>query len=202
MNKIVSLFVVSIFSINCTLIIITKQMTRVASQFTFCSPEHILPRMVVEQDEQNLVTRLFSLDGNQVESAQTLFFDGILSGEIVSVKKNISPTEIAQLVMKYNYVDVTDRLPANDIISTGKPLLLDFGTTSSYEINYQFERLAPALSAFSVFEIIAACVYYPLLLLGQPAILSEKCRTKLMLWENVDLLNKRITEHTRIRQMN
>ena len=46
---------------------------RVASQLIFYSPDEILRRTVVEQDEQKIITRLFSLDGNVVETAQTLF---------------------------------------------------------------------------------------------------------------------------------
>ena len=48
---------------------------RVASQLTFCSPDEIMRRAVVEFDEQKTITRLFSLDENAVESAQTLFYD-------------------------------------------------------------------------------------------------------------------------------
>jgi len=44
--------------------------------------------MVVERDEQNLITDFYCLDNNSVESAQTLFFDGIISTEIISLKLN------------------------------------------------------------------------------------------------------------------
>ena len=43
----------------------------------------------MELDEQNVVRSIFSLDDGNVETAQTLFFDGILSQEIVSVKQHI-----------------------------------------------------------------------------------------------------------------
>jgi len=177
-------------------------MTRVASQFTFCSPLQILRLTVVEQDEQNRITRLFSLDDNAVESAQTLFFDGILSRGFVSLKENKYPETTGLLLADYLYVDFSSVLPVTKIMPTDKPLLLDFGTSSPDEINRKLEILAPALTLFSVFDIIAACVYYPLLVLGEQAILSEKCRTGLIIWEHLDLVNKRVAVHTRIRRIN
>ena len=42
--------------------------------------------MAVEQNGENAITRIFSLDDGIVETANTLFFDGILSAEIISVK--------------------------------------------------------------------------------------------------------------------
>ena len=58
-------------------------MTRIGSQLTFCSPQQILRRMLVERDEQDKITGIKSLDEGLVETAQTLFFDGIISTEIV-----------------------------------------------------------------------------------------------------------------------
>jgi len=58
------------------------------------------------------------------------------------------------------------------------------------------------LSYLSVFEIIAACTYYPSLLTGRAPGLKEKQYTDLILWENVDLSEKKLTANTRIREMN
>lgn len=177
-------------------------MIRVASQFTFCSPQQILCRTVVEQDEQNRVNRLFCLDDYLVESEQTLFFDGILSRGIVSLKENRFPGTYDQLLADYQYIDFSTGLTLEKIMPTDKPLLLDFGTSSPDKINSQLEVLASALTLFSVFDIIAACVYYPLLILGEQAILSVNCCTGLLIWEQVDLLNKHVTANTRIRRIN
>jgi hypothetical protein len=174
-------------------------MIRVASQFTFCSPEKILRRMVVEIDELNALTRLVDLDTHNAEPANTLFYDGILSAGIISVKQNKLPDKNAQLLLNYNYIKVTDQLLNKNIKSGTKPLLFDFNTDSVIEINRHLKHLTPALTEFSIFEIIAACTYYPALLLNKPAPLSGNSQTGLILWEEVDLVNKRITEHTRIR---
>lgn len=171
---------------------------RVASQLTFCSPLEILRRTVVEQDEQKLVTRLFDIDECRVESAQTLFFDGIISAEIISLKENNA--EINEVIANYQYVDVSQSIPAQ-IIAADKPFLLDFGTHSAEIINQLLKQLVPILSVFSIFEIIAACTYYPGLALGKAGALTSGRNTQLILWEGVDLVNKQIKESTRIREI-
>jgi hypothetical protein len=177
-------------------------MTRVGSQLTFCSPELILKNTVVEQDVQNKVVRLFGLNDNSVESANTLFFDGILSSEIVSLKQ-ILKAEIPENEFKsYNYIDISGDLKPKEILSYDKPLILDFGTTSISEINLFINTHNSILNKFSIFEIIAACTFYPLLALGLPAQLTENRITKLVLWENVDLINKLFTAETRIKNVN
>jgi hypothetical protein len=148
---------------------------RVASQLTFCSPGEILRRAVVEQDEQKIITRLFNLDENTVESAQTLFYDGIISAEIISVKEQAS--DLDKLILAYNYVDLSTGIPT-EIKSCEKPLLLDFGTHSIQKINQLLAGVTPALAPFSIFEIIAACCYFPALVVGKVASLDRNRKTQ------------------------
>lgn len=173
---------------------------RFASQYVFCSPSQILNRAVVEHDENNMVTRIFSLNDGNVEPAQTLFFDGILSVGIVSIKLNSQLVDVAQIADNYNYIDIFALQPNQKIIPTNKPLLLDFGSENCEVINLQLAQLATALIDFSVFDIIAACTYYPSLFLNFASTLQVNQGSKLQLWESVDLINKKINHHTRIRQ--
>jgi hypothetical protein len=176
-------------------------MKRVGSQLCFCSPELILRRMAVEQNDENTVTRIFSLDDGIVESANTLFFDGILSAEIISLKQFGINNLNEKLVNDYQYIDISDELPKQKIIPGSKPLLLDAGTDSILLINKLLAQLAPALSSFSIYEIIAACTFYPALALNRTSELCVNRTTRLLLWENVDLVNKRITLQTRVREI-
>jgi hypothetical protein len=176
-------------------------MKRVGSQLCFCSPELILRRMAVEQNDDNTVTRIFSLDDGIVESANTLFFDGILSAEIVSLKQSGATHLSEKLMVDYQYIDISEEIPTKEIAPGSKPLILDFGTDSPLQINESLAQLAPLLSTFSVFEIIAACTYYPALALNKTGELCENRTTQLLLWQNVDLVNKRITLQTRIRKI-
>lgn len=176
-------------------------MKRVGSQLCFCSPEFILRRMAVEQDDENTVTRIFSLDDGIVESANTLFFDGILSAEIISLKQSGADSLSETLMADYQYLDISVELPTQEITPGTKPLLLDFGPNSVLQINKLLAQLAPVLSSFSIFEIIAACTFYPALALNTTGELCKSRNTRLLLWENVDLVNKRITLQTRIREI-
>jgi len=173
-------------------------MIRVASQLTFCSPQEILRRTVVEQNEESIITGLFSLDNSSVESAHTLFYDGIISAGFVSIKQQVG--EFKDLLSDYNYIDLSIDKKA-EIIKQNKPLILDVGTNTTEQINQLLPLIAPALSDFTIFEIIAACSYYPAVVLGITASLGVGQNTELLLWENSDLVEKRITKRTQIRKI-
>jgi hypothetical protein len=170
-------------------------MRRAASQITFCSPDKILRRNVVELNEQGTISRLFSLDNNRVESSQTLFYDGIISSEIISLKER---SIIIKELSDYNYIDLSGELPTT-IEVTNKPLILDFGTNSNEKVTRVLQMLTPILEAFSIFEIIAACCYFPAEAIGETAKLDINRKTKPILWERADLVNKRITDQINIR---
>ena len=172
-------------------------MRRAASQITFCSPDKILRRNVVELNEQGTISRLFSLDDNRVESSQTLFYDGIISSEIISLKER---SIITEKLSGYNYVDLSNELPTT-FEATNKPLILDFGTNSNEKVTKKLQILTPVLDAFSIFEIIAACCYFPAEAIGETASLHINRKTKPILWEKVDLVNKRITDQINIREL-
>ena len=177
-------------------------MTRIASQLTFSSPESILRNNVLEIGEKNKINRFFSLENNLFETSSTLFFDGILSAEILSLSQKYTQHEIEKLACDYQYIDVSKMLQRTEITPNNKPLLIDFGTNSFVEINLQLKKHSTSFQKFSIFEIIAACVYYPAKLLGTPEFLTENYQSPVLLWKNVDLVNKKITTDTYIREMN
>jgi len=177
-------------------------MIRVGSQLVFCSPGFVYRRMVVELNDRNIIENIFSLDEGNVETANTLFYDGILSSGIVSLKQNAVTENFSNLITGYQYFDFSESHSSFDVKLTDQPLILDFGTTMPDNINALLPHLSQVLSYLSVFEIIAACTYYPSLLTGRAPGLKEKQYTDLILWENVDLSEKKLTANTRIREMN
>jgi len=177
-------------------------MIRVGSQLTFCSPERILRRSVVELDEQNVITGIFSLDDGNVETAQTLFYDGIVSPGIVSLKQAMPIERISGQLKDYEYYDLCVIPSEIVLLKTDKPLILDFGTNSTDRINTLLPYLTEALKAFSIFEIIAACTYFPSLLTDQSAGLIVNGSSGILLWENVDLIEKKLLANTQVREMN
>jgi hypothetical protein len=172
---------------------------RVASQLTFCSPQQVLRRAVVEQDELKIIKAIFSLDESSVESSHTLFYDGIISAEIISAKSHATKCEFDKLIIDYQFIDLTENIPKTKFNRTERPLILDFGTNEIDAINLKMAILAPLLKTFSALEIIAACTYYPAILCGINPALAENRKTDLLLWENLDLVNRQIALETKIR---
>lgn len=174
-------------------------MIRFSSQLVFCSPQQILRRTVIEQNEKNTITRIFSLDESIAESAQTLFFNGIISSEIVSIKQSLTEEINVQLKADYQYLDLSVAIPVENIIPSGKPLILDFGSNNTDEINWKFSVLASILVDFSIVDIIAAVTYYPAIIAGKTNAIQVNNSIRLLLWENIDFSNNRLMEKTRIR---
>jgi hypothetical protein len=173
-------------------------MTRVASQLTFCSPDKIRRQSVVEIDEHQFISDIFSLETQRVESAKTLYYDGIISMEPISIKQQIPSTEIKKRSANYQYIDLSTSLLQDQISPTDKPLIIDFGTTNPSEINRLLGLYYPLLKNFTIFDIIASTVYYPAKFIGTECILKKGIHSKLSLWKGVDLVNKKMTEITNI----
>jgi len=176
-------------------------MMRVGSQLTFCSPDKILRRTAVEQDQNNIITGFFSLDSELTEPENTLFFDGIISSGLLSLKQTI-PEEInPKALNEYQYFDFSENIPLFNLKLTNKPLILDFGTNSTDRFNDLLPDLYRLLSGLSIFDIIAACTYNPYVISGYKTGLSEGFKTGLILWENTDLVHRKLTETTKIREL-
>jgi hypothetical protein len=118
--------------------------------------------------------------------------------ETVSLKQQKLSTEIQKLAVNYQYVDLSTSLKQDQISPSDKPLILDFGTTLPSEINRLLAINYPLLKSFTIFDIIAATVYYPTKLIGKECMMKKGIHSKLILWENVDLVNKKQTQLTSI----
>ena len=151
----------------------------------------------MEQNDFGVISDLFLLSERNSESAQTLFVDGIISAEIVSLKQQLSPEKLCFVQNNYSYIDLSAKILPNEFSSNEKKLLLDFGTSSSKKINELLKQFYPLFYQFSIFEILNACVYYPRLELSQTAELQQEMTTNLIQWKGIDLVNKRLTERTR-----
>jgi len=175
-------------------------MVCIGSQLTFCSPGNILRRTAVEKDERDVVSRIFSLDESHVESSHTLFYDGIISSEIVSLKQHVSSEKIAELTTGYHYIDFSEANISAKISDDMSPVIFDFAGSTLNEINRKLTVIAQQCSAIPIFDVIAGCVFYPALLLGYEAQLTKGRQTKLLLWEHTDLVNKTLTVSTKMQE--
>jgi len=176
-------------------------MKRMASHFVALAPDDIRRNAAVELDGHGVLTNIFDLNDGHVESAHTLFYDGIISAPVVSISSHCVADKILELTDNFHFVDFTKEIPTKEIIPNGKQLIIDFGTENPLEINALLPKLSIVLSAFSVFEIVSACVFYPALLLTETSPLEIGVRTSLIIWQNADLVNKTFTEKTNIRSL-
>lgn len=173
-------------------------MNRFSSQLVFCSLHHILRRAVVEQNDNHVITQIIQLDNQVAETSDTLFFDGILSSSVISLKQHLPEDDLLKLTQDYQYINVGNFKTPIKLIPSEKPLILDFGTSEVTEINLILLKIAGSLSNFTIFEIIAACVYYPAMLLGKPTEMAVNSKSDLILWQNIDLVNKKITDLSKL----
>ncbi len=169
-----------------------------ASQLIFSSPEQIFRSSAIKLNSDGLISNIYNLMDLQVESANTLFVDGIISPEIISVKLNLNILCQSNYRSDFNYFDLSEEIENLQFTISEKPLVLDFGNDSIVEINKKLKILSPLLSSFSIFDIIAACVYYPALILGLQPTLIENRKTDLLIWQELDLVNKKLRANSHI----
>ncbi len=107
--------------------------------------------------------------------------------------------ELTGITKNYNYLDFSVE---NPIVSEIEPkkMLIDFGTEDTTEINRILQGLSD-LTEISLFDFISAAVYSPALILGYNAVLELNRQTELILWENTDLIGRRLKAGTRIRRI-
>lgn len=170
-------------------------MIRVASHFCFCRPNLILKSVIVEQNEDKSINSLFNLDEGNVEAANTVFHSGILSGEIISLKSRLDKHELDSISKEYQYIDLSETI--TDYITDKKKLIIDFGTNDSIQINRILKQVF-IKTKFPIFEFIAACTYYPAIVLNTKTNIEANNKVNLLLWEGVDLINRKTTEVTQI----
>lgn len=172
-------------------------MKRIGSQLVFCSPEQILRQSAVELNDSGVVTNIFSLTESPVEAASTLFFDGIISADMVSLKLNRAVDN--DILKEYNYADLTSG--NGKIEQSEKQLILDFGNLDIDQISLRLRKQVASLSSYSIFEIIGACSYCPAKIIGSDQHLRKGIQSRLLLWQGCDMINKKLTHQLHIRPL-
>ncbi|MDO9154186.1 MAG: hypothetical protein Q7U47_10905 [Paludibacter sp.] len=172
-------------------------MKRVCSQQIFCSPDVILRNTVVEQDSNNRITNLIALGNQLAETSHTLFYDGIISSEIMSVKFNIGSND-ENFLNDYQHINLQLNTSDKLFKPESKPLLLDFESNDLSIINAILKEKYYLLSNFNVFEIIAGCTYYPNYILNLSKEIKLFSKTNLLLWKGFHQTNNSINRQIEI----
>ena len=169
-------------------------MRRISSPFLLISPTSILQNHVVELNSEGVVSQLIDIEKQIAEPAQTLYYNGIISAEIVSLQNHFTPQEINELSLTYNYINISNLSTDSCVKLNENPLVIDFETNNLNEISQIINNRKNVFSKLNVFQLISACTYYPIQILDlQKQIRVTNC-PELVLWSGIDLINKRIND--------
>ncbi len=172
-------------------------MKRIASQCVICSPTDIRYNSVVELSDSNVVQRIFPLNENQSEPANTLFFDGIISLPVLSlIESGFQWTD--QSEPEYQLISLFGKSIDAAYISSNKKIIIDFGTTDITTINNLISDNYAFFQQFSFSDIITACTSAPALFLNKTHELKPDITTQLILWEKVDFSVKKLSKYSKI----
>ncbi len=166
-------------------------MRRVSSQLIFCSPSKVLRNSVLEQDENGVLTQIIDLQTQQSETHHTLFYDGIITNGIVSLKAELSDIELNKVKSNYNYFDFSETIYIK--LDTKKPLLIDFGTSDTATINQLINMHYKLFVDFNIFEFLNACCILALQILNRPEHIELNHKPNLLIWKGLNLIDKQIT---------
>lgn len=174
-------------------------MKRYKSNIIYCNPQTLLRNHVIEQDDNYIITRIINLDFTNSELEQTLFLNGIISSEIISLKESVSVDELEKIKNMYQYLDLSTSVPTEIIMPTNRKLVLDFRNASEQTISSKLQFSAHVLYKFSIFDIISACTWLPSLLSNQNPKLEVNTHTRLLHWGNIDFSKRILTNSLTVR---
>ncbi len=156
-------------------------MKRVSSQLIYSSPDSFLKNTVIETDEYQHIVRLINLSDEQSETAQTLFFNGIISPGIISLSLRGALPNCAE----QPYVNLSVSENPETIFSNR--CIIDFGTEDQTVINKLLRKHELFFSKHTASEIIRACCILPAIYTNQPCHIEPGTAPGLMLWTGFDL---------------
>lgn len=174
-------------------------MKRVSSQLVFCDGNSLLRSTVVEQNDDNVITDIIDLLNQPTETAHTVFYDGVISGEIISLKQYLSNDQLLEITKGIRYIDLSEINKTPYVFDKSSDLVVDFGTNNIDKINKLLKENFDSLSAITVFELINACSYLPQRLLGLSKNIEVSHQTNLVLWQGVNLVSRALTPQTTVR---
>lgn len=165
---------------------------RLSSQLLCLTADEIIKNAVIEIDDSGIIS---SVAGLQTETAHTLFYNGVISNSVISLKeRNISVDS-----SRYNHLIVRNKIDLNAIVAG--VTIFDFGTESVNELNRIFRENLNAFSPFNLMEIIGACCYTPAKAAGINHSLEIGNHSQPVLWTGFDLSTRQIREPLRIQQL-
>jgi hypothetical protein len=166
-------------------------MKRIAAQLVVVDAGVLCRNLVIEQDENQTISKLIDLSTQNVETSGTIFHNGILSPEFFSLVPFVDLQTSDYL--KYDiYVYSEGSFKLHQKGNSDK-LIIDCGTDNPNIINQILTENYSFFIQFDLITIIEALTINPALAAGKTNYLKPGYNSKIMLWENCDLVNFKIT---------
>lgn len=172
-------------------------MKRIAAHFIFCSPGLILRHHAIELNDESVIVNIFDLKALPFETANTLFYNGIITSEILSAKQFLNESEIEKLINDRHYIDFSGHNAVSGIDPeyTG---IFDFGTNNTDKINRLIRANYSLFADLKFDQFINASCFQPQQLLKPSSVIRIGNKVRLLNWEGINLTTMQIGPEIRI----
>lgn len=168
-------------------------MRRIGAHYLYINATTQLNKGVVEINENGIIDNFFSLNDTPIETSYTEFYTGILSPAFFSLSKK----GIENSTNKCSYTNLSI---SSDIPLLEKKFILDFEDLSLSEILAKLFQIQEKNPQLNIFDLLNGCSYFPENIVNNDmAGIKIGKESEIWLFENVDLINKKILPETTIR---
>jgi len=175
-------------------------MKRFASQWLLCSDLSVLKNHMIEIEDNKQIVQLADLNSRSAETAGTVFLNGIIAPEVVSLSlKNIPDEKV--LTAGYGLFRAVNGRIVELFRGLTDKFIIDFGTEDVNEITALIQSNNMIIREISLEHLIHACTYAPASFLQNDVIIKSGALTGLSVWENVDFKNHLLTVNTQVRYL-
>lgn len=172
-------------------------MKRFTAQWMLSHDRSILRNRMIELTDRNEIVQLVDLNHVAVETANTIFLNGVIAPEIVSINQRSIPEESIR-ASGMGLFSIRNAKFEKVIQGETDDFILDFSTEDSNEINSVIKNNFEFLAGYSLEDIIFACTYAPALLVQKDNPLKAGNITKLSFWADVDFVNHKLGASTKL----
>lgn len=172
-------------------------MKRFASQWLLCPDLAVLKNNMIEVADDDVIVRVADLHGQNSETAGTVFLNGVIAPGIISLLQRKVPDSLVIITGKTLF-RIVDGQFESVFPGTKDDFILDFGTENPQEVNVLLRNNLAFLKSFSLEKLIHACTFAPAAFVQGDISIVAGAQIKLTAWENVDFINHRLTENTRV----
>jgi hypothetical protein len=170
-------------------------MKRIAAHYLYINPCIQLKNAALEIEDCGTINRHFFLNEENVETYNTEFYTGFIAPAFVSPK--IPKEEISNDFIYINDFEIKT-LPTLGIY---QEFIFDFENKDLREISQILWHLQQLIPQATIFDFINWCSYFPEKLINKEPGIKKGKKTEIYLFEDINLLEKKFTERTKIRKV-